>query len=100
MGLNAAGRPVFRRRDVEVYSNETTMSQTGARFSTATASVAGNSVTAAGFSTTPPQATVEPLPPDTTEFAVDQGKGAKLTIGQHGLELLSFDSSGVQYRTW
>src|SRR5882762_849998 len=29
MGLNASGMPVFRRRDVDIVTNETTMSQTG-----------------------------------------------------------------------
>ena len=29
MGLNAAGAPLFRRRDVDIVTNETTMSRTG-----------------------------------------------------------------------
>jgi len=101
VGLNAAGQPLFRRRDVDVYSNETTMSRTGAQFGTATATaVASNAATVAVFTSGAPKATVEPLPPDTTEFAVPQGTGGKLTIGTHGLEILAFDAGGVQYRSW
>jgi len=100
LGLDTAGHPVFRRRDVDIYSNETTMSRSGAQFSTATAYQNGNSITTSGFFTSTPPATVQPLPPDTTEFVINQGPGGRATVADHGIEILSIDNSGIGYRVW
>jgi hypothetical protein len=67
MGTDSAGRPVFRRVDVDVYTNETTMSQMGLRTATVTAQQAGNAVVASGIGASAPPATVGVLPPDTVQ---------------------------------
>jgi hypothetical protein len=75
MGLNEAGMPIFRRRDVDIATNETTMSRTGGFGSfqaQGTASQIGDigasQFSAKGASYTAPIANVGPLPPDTVEF--------------------------------
>jgi hypothetical protein len=100
MGLNASGEPTFRRRDVDIYTNETTMSQMGFRSATVTAQQVGNTVIASGVGAATPPATVEALPPETMEFALDPTQGKKITIRDLGVELIDFNSAGVQYRVW
>src|SRR5436305_2082755 len=75
IGLNAGDSPVFRRRDIDITTNETTMSRTGS-FSTYQAqggaqqfgNVGAAGFTAVGTSFTAPVANVGALTPDTTDF--------------------------------
>lgn len=107
MGLNANGNPTFRRRDVEIATNETTMSRSGG-FSTYSAQASGKrtgtaasaSYAATGATFIPAQAQVIPLPPDTIEIVLDLRDGRTLTIGQHGAEILEATSAGVRYRVF
>jgi hypothetical protein len=100
MGTNSAGQTVFRRTDVDIYTNETTMSQMGFRTTAVTAHQAGNTVVASGMGAAAPPATVGALPPDTVEFALDPTQGRTITIRDHGIEVLQFNSAGIQYRLW
>jgi hypothetical protein len=100
MGTNSAGQPVFRRTDVNIYTNETTMSQMGLRTATVTAQQTGNTVVASGIGASALPATVGALPPDTVQFALDPTQGRTITIQDHGVEILQFNSAGVQYRVW
>ncbi len=97
MGLDGDGRAVFRRRTVDIYSNETTMSRSGMRFGSATVTPNGNGANITGFSTGPAQATVAALPPDTIEFALDLAKNKILTVEDRQIEILEADSGGVKY---
>jgi hypothetical protein len=107
MGVNAAGAPLFRRRDVDIMTNETTMSRTGG-FSSFQApggarrvgSVGSAGFSAAGSSYTPPMANVGALPPDTTEFALDLKQGRVVTVGQHGFEVVEAMPAGVKFRAY
>lgn len=107
MGLNASGNPTFRRRDVEIATNETTMSRSGA-FSTYSSQAAGQrtgSVASASYSATgatfiPAHAQVIPLPPDTVDIVLNLRDGRTLTVGQHGAEILEATSAGVRYRVF
>src|SRR5215208_4670230 len=71
MGLNSAGSPLFRRRDVDIVTNESTMSRTGgfrAFSAQGTGSqfrnVGAGQFAAVGSSYTAPVANVGALPPD------------------------------------
>lgn len=97
MGMAPDGRAIFRRRTVDIYSNETTMTRAQPRWGTATVDVHGNSARATGFSTGSDRATVEALPPDTIEIAMDLAKGRILTIEDRQVEIRSADEAGAKY---
>jgi hypothetical protein len=107
MGLNASGMPVFRRRDVDIMTNESTMSRTGG-FSTfqaqGAAHQAGNTggaqYNAIGTSYSPPIANVGALPPDTVEFALDLRQSRVVTVGQSGFEVMDATPAGLKFRAY
>ena len=96
--------PLFRRRDVVIMTNETTMSRTGG-FSSYQAqgsayqvgSVGGAQFSAGGASHTAPLANVGALSPDTVEFTLDLHKGRVVTIGAHGFEVIDATQSGLRF---
>jgi hypothetical protein len=100
MGVNSVGLPVFRRRDVEIMTNETTLSRSGIGSTVATAQPAGNGVIMSGISMSPGQATMGALPPDTVEFTINPADGRVITVGDHGIEVLEFNAAGIRYRAW
>lgn len=100
MGLNSSGYPVFRRRDVNIYSNETTMSRAGFNVGTATAQRYENTVTATAVTTSSPQAQIGILPSDTVEIALNPAFGKRITVGAHGIEILDYNAAGVRYRVF
>jgi hypothetical protein len=99
MGVDDKGMPVFRRRDVEVFTNETTVTRSPG-FSTFSASGSNNSFTATGSSFSPAMANVAALPADTIQFAVDTTKNNIVTVEQNGIEILEFNSSTIRYRSF
>jgi hypothetical protein len=107
MGLNSAGSPVFRRRDVDIMTNETTMSRT-AGFSAYQAQGGAHQVlgagtasfSAAGASYTAPVANVGALAPDTVEFALNLRQSRVVTVGQNGFEVIDASPAGLRFRTY
>jgi len=107
MGLGPQGMPVFRRRDVEIITNETTMSRT-AGISTyqaaGSAFVAGGAGSArygaTGTTIIPATASVTPLAPDTVEFPLDLRQGRTVTVGTNGIEVIEATAAGVRYRAY
>lgn len=97
MGLTNDGRAVFRRRSVDILSNETTMSRTPFYTGQATVSVSGNTAYISGYGTGPASATVEALPPDTIEFALDVSKTPTITVEGWMVQILSADPGGVKF---
>jgi hypothetical protein len=97
MGMTPDGRAIFRRRSVDVYSNETTMNRSGIRYGSATIQPDGRGARISGFSSGPARATVEPLPADTVEFAFNLTKTRTLTVEDHAIEIIEADESGVTY---
>lgn len=103
VGLGAAGHPVFRRRDVDIISTETTMSRTGgfgSSIARGSANSTGGQFSASGFIVTPASSVTVPLPADTTEFVVDLSKGRRVTAGVRGFDILEASASGVRVRTY
>jgi hypothetical protein len=49
---------------------------------------------------TPALATIEPLPPDTTRVVLDLSQGSKITVGQHGLEVIKANGANLSYRSF
>lgn len=97
MGLSPDGRAVFRRRSVDIYTNETTMTRSQPRWGTATVTASGDTAHVSGFSVGSDRATVEPLPPDTIEFALDLSKNKIITVEERQIEVTSADSGGVKF---
>ena len=97
MGMTDDGRAVFRRRTVDIYSNETTMSRTPMYSGTGNVTVTGNTAHISTFGVGTAGATVEALPPDTVEFALDLSKYRIITIEDRTLEILSADPGGVKF---
>ncbi len=107
MGLNPSGMPAFRRRDVDIMTNETTMSRTGGFSSfqargNAHQALGGGSAqfNAFGTSYTAPTANVGALPSDTVEFALDLRQSRVVTIGQNGFEVIDASPAGLKYRAY
>lgn len=98
MGQTPDGRAIFHRKQVDVFSNETTMSRSGMRFGQATVNTYGNSATVSGFSTGAPAASVQALPADTIEIALDLAANRTITVDGRQIEIISADASGVSYR--
>jgi hypothetical protein len=96
MGLNSAKQPVFRRRDVEILTNETTLTRGGGS-STVMAQSSGGNAFVSGFSSTPQPEIIQPLPADTTEFPVDLSKGRTITIRDHTIEIIEATAAGVTF---
>lgn len=99
MGVDERGMPVFRRRDVEVFTNETTVTRSPG-FSTFSASGTNNSFSASGSSFSPARANVAALPADTIQFAIDMTKNKIVMVEQNGFEIIEFDSSSIRYQTF
>ena len=105
MGLNASGMPVFRRRDVDIMTDETTMSRTRS-FSTFQAHgaaqqvgrVGGAQYNAVATSYSAPTANIDALPPDTVEFTLDLKQSRVVTIGQNGFEVIDANPAGLKFR--
>jgi hypothetical protein len=97
MGLTDNGRAVFRRRTVDIYSNETTMSRSNIRYGTGTVTAAGNTAYVSTMSTGAAPATVQALPPDTIETVMDLAQNRLMTVDNRLIEILSADSGGVRF---
>jgi hypothetical protein len=97
MGMTEDGRAVFRRRSVDLLSNETTMSRTPFYTGSATVTVTGNTAHISAYGMGPSQATVEALPPDTVEFALDLSKSRIITVEDRLIEIESADPAGVKF---
>jgi hypothetical protein len=97
MGMTDDGRAVFRRRTVDIYSNETTMSRSGVRYGSGTVYGSGNTAHISTMSTGAAPATIEALPPDTFEFALDLSKNNTITIEDRIVHIISADPGGVKF---
>jgi hypothetical protein len=97
MGLSPSGAAVFRRRDVDILTNEDTMNRSGFGSGIVTVQPAGQGVAASGITTQAAQPNVAVLPPDTTEFVLDLSQGHIITLRGKTIEIISADSSGVHY---
>lgn len=97
MGVTEDGRAVFRRRTVDIYSNETTMSRSGIRYGSGSVNASGNSATFSTMTAGSPSATVETLPPDTFEFALDLPKSNVITIEDRAIHIMRVDPGGVRF---
>ena len=107
MGLDGQNRVVFYRRDVDIVTNESTMSRSPGFSSWSaqahaqqTGSVGSAGGSAGGVAMTPALATIEPLPPDTTRVVLDLSQGSKITVGQHGLEVIKANGANLSYRSF
>jgi hypothetical protein len=98
MGLAPNGLAVFRRRTVEILTNETTLSPSqslGRSPSVVQGSGYGNNVAIIGSQGG--DATVERLPLDTIEFSLDTSKNRFITVEDRLIEIKAADSGGVRF---
>jgi len=100
IGVTSAGLPMFRRRDVEIMTNETTLNRSGIGSTIASVQPAGTGMIISGTSMSPGQAAIGALPSDTVEFTLNPSDGHVITVGDHGIEVLDFNAAGVHYRIW
>ena len=96
MGM-ANEMPVFRRRDVEIITNETVMSRAGLTTSVINVQPAGAGVVAYGVGTRPTSATIGVVPPDTIEFGLDLRQSRTVTIRGHKIEIIEATSTSIRY---
>jgi hypothetical protein len=99
MGMAPDGRAVFRRKSVDIVSNETTLSPSQS-LSGGQASVVqrGSGTNIAIIGSRGGDATVETLPADTIEFALDLSKHRIITIEDRVIELIQADPGGVSFK--
>ena len=95
MGLDPSGYPIFRRRDVEIVTNETTMNRSGTGVVSIPPISSGGPVT--GIITRPHAPNIQALP-DTVEFGLDLSKSHMLTIRGRTVEIIDASGPGVRYR--
>ena len=97
MGITEDGRAVFRRRSVDVVSNETTMSRSQSLFPGSSVNQSGSGANAAIIIEGNDGAGMEVLPPNTIEFALDIAKHKTITIENYLIQILSADPGGVSF---
>ena len=97
-GLAPDGRLVFRVTEVETESNETTMSRYGGSTSTLNAQRYGNNVYGTVTTYDAPRGSTERLPPNTTQFALDQAKTKEFTVGGVKVIVLAADETSLTYQ--
>jgi hypothetical protein len=95
MGLDPSGYPVFRRRDVDIVTNETTMNRSGTGVVTVPADNSGGPVT--GIITRPHAPNIQALP-EKIEFGLDLSKSSVLTIRGRTVEIIEASGPGVRDR--
>jgi hypothetical protein len=98
MGMAPDGRAVFRRRTVEIMTNETTLSpsQSLSRGSTVVQG-GGYGTNVAIVGNQGGDATVERLPLDTVEFALDLARNRIVTAEGWQIEIRNADAGGVSF---
>ncbi|MCM8734616.1 hypothetical protein M5E06_10460 [Azospirillum sp. A1-3] len=100
-GMLPDGRVVLHRKDVEIMTNETTMSRSGIGFATTNAQVSryagGASAVGTTVYTEPTQATVIPLPADAREIVIDLRQGRKLPIQGEMIEIADAQPTMIRY---
>lgn len=97
MGMTEDGRAVFRRRTVDVVSNETTMSRSQSLLGGGSINQSGSGANAAIIVEGNDGAGMEVLPPDTIEFALDISKHKTITIENFVIEIQGADPGGVSF---
>ena len=97
MGLTPEGLAVFRRRDVDIATNEDTMNRMGFGAATIGVQPAGQGVAATGVGVRAPAPTVAVLPPDTIEFTLDLKQGHVITMRDKTIKILDANSSGIHF---
>ena len=100
LGIAPSGQVIFRRRDVDIATNETTMSRT---MGFGLLSARGNSTgqfTATSTSFSPANAQVTALPPDTIDIALDLAQVRRVQVGEHGFDVLDATAGGVRVRVY
>ena len=98
MGMTPEGRAVFRRRTVEVLTNESTLSpsQSWSRGSTVVQGE-GYGTNIAIVGSQGGDATIERLSPDTVEFALDLAKNKIITVEGWQVKIKNADPGGVTF---
>ncbi len=97
MGLSPNGRSVFRRRDVDIQTNETTMNTMGFGTAVVTAQPSGGGVVGSGVYTQSPAPNVQTLPADTFQFELDLSLSRIITVRDRTIEILDVNASGVRF---
>lgn len=97
MGMIEDGRAVFRRRSVDIVSNETTMSRSQSIFPGSSINQSGSGANAAIIVEGNDGAGMQVLPPNTIEFALDTSKHKTITVEDYSIELLTADPGGVSF---
>lgn len=97
MGVNKRGQPVFRRRDVDVISNASTMTRTPISATTVNAQTNGNNATGTALQIRSLQENTQVLPADTVEFVLDLSKSHTVTFRDRVIEVVEANQAGVTF---
>lgn len=97
MGMTQDGRAIFRRRVVDIVSNETTMSRSQSLFGSSSINQSGSGANAAIINEASDGAGMEVLPANTIEFALDVSKHKAITVEDYSIQILSVDQGGVSF---
>lgn len=98
MGQTPEGLAVFRRKTVDIYSNETTMSRGNVTYGQALINSYGGGATISGYTVGPQRSTTQVLPPDTIQVVLDLSKNRILTVEDRQIEIVSADGAGVNFK--
>ena len=73
------------------------MTRSGMGTATIAVQPSGDGVIASGVTTRAPEANIEVLPPDTTEFSLDLTVGRIITLRSKTIEVISADQNGIRF---
>jgi hypothetical protein len=107
LGLTNEGAAVFRRLDVDVETNETTLTNSPG-FSIFHSTLQGQAqngygnlnAAANGYSFQPSSASVSVMPPNAVDIVLGPNDQRVLTVGRHGVEIMEATKAGVTYSVY
>jgi hypothetical protein len=97
IGIRADGRAVFRRKSVDVFSNETTMSPSQSWGTAPNINQSGYGANVAIVNNAGGDATVQVMPGDTIDLALDLPRQNLITVEDRVIEVISADEGGVKF---
>ncbi|WP_454796946.1 hypothetical protein [Novosphingobium lindaniclasticum] len=98
MGIAPDGRAVFRRKTVDIETNESTLSPSQSWSNDATVvQGGGNGTNLAIIGNRGGDATIAHLPPDTIEIALNLPENRILTVERWQIEIQSADAGGIRF---
>jgi hypothetical protein len=97
VGIRPDGRAVFRRRSIDIFSNETTLSPSQSWGTGANVNQSGNGKNIAIVGNSAGDATVKVMPGESFDLALELPRQNTITVEDRLIEIISADEGGVRF---